>query len=113
MDDTYKEEIESLDVVFTILADQRRRYTLNCLKEQETPLTLTKLAEEIIFRENSTYINEFPSEEVNQVSLSLYHNHLPRMEDANIIHYCQTEDAIIVTEITSVLKQYVEILEAV
>lgn len=67
--------------VFVLLAKQRRRLLLRILQESTTPLGTKEIAERIGERES-----ENPSvEEQQSIYVSLYHNHLPRLEEADVV----------------------------
>lgn len=87
----------ALDVLFDVLADQRRRYTLECLREFRTPMALSDLADEVASREQERPVPDIPAEEVKQVYMSLYHVHIPKMADANIVEYTQEQDMVVLT----------------
>lgn len=106
MDATYTRKPESLDIIFEILADQRRRYAFHCLKSYEAPLALADLAEEVAIRENDSPITEIPAEDVKRTYMSLYHTHIPKLEDANIVHYDQNTDSVALAEDSEQLEPY-------
>ena len=56
----------SLDTVYSLLSNQRRRYVLECLSEHES-LALADLAEEVTRYEHDTPISEIPEEDILQV----------------------------------------------
>lgn len=76
--------------VFVLLAKQRRRLLLRVLKETSAPLHVDELVHSIAEQEYGS-----PSDEDRRaVYLSLYHNHLPRLEDAEVIEYNIDDGAI-------------------
>lgn len=87
-------DAHTLDVLFDVLADQRRRYALECLLEFRTPIALADLASEVASRELETPVPDIPAEEVKRVYISLYHSHVPKMADANIVEYTQEQDTV-------------------
>lgn len=84
----------SLDILFDALANQRRRIALRCLGEFRTPMALADLADEIVTRERDSPLSDIPAEEVKQVYMSLYHTHIPKLTDANIVEYSQEQDSV-------------------
>lgn len=88
----------SLDVVFDLLADQRRRYTLACLEDHSRTIALADLAEEVAVRENEEPIAEIPKEEIMTIRTSLYHNHVPRLADAGVVEYDSDCDSVRMSE---------------
>lgn len=72
----------------------RRRQAVSCLRNHESSITLADLADEVAVRENGTPLTEIAPEEVKHVYMSLYHSHVPKLEDANVVEYIQSEDLI-------------------
>lgn len=89
---------DALDTYFTVLSNQRRRYILNSLGEYETPMALADLADEVAVREYDSPVTDISAEEVKEISISLYHVHIPRMEDAGLIDYNQDDDLVTLLE---------------
>ena len=76
------QELSETDI-FVLLSERRRRLTLQILRESDAELTATQLAARISDRESDA-----PSDEDRRsVYLSLYHNHLPRLEAAEVVKY--------------------------
>lgn len=80
--------------LFGALAGRRRRLVLHCLREYQTPIALADLADEIATREHETSISNIPAEEVKRIYMTLYHTHIPKLADANIVEYAQEEDLV-------------------
>ena len=91
-------DADALDTLFEIFADRRRRYVLDCLQEHETPLALADVADEVAARETGSPITETSAEEVKRIYVSLYHNHVPKLENAGFVHYCQERDLVTLSE---------------
>lgn len=106
MKESYERNTETVDAVFEALADERRRYALHCLKEHETPLALADLAEEVAVQENSSPITEVTAEDVKRTYMSLYHTHIPKLEDAGIVRYNQDADGVVLSDDSDRLEQY-------
>lgn len=86
------------DTLYEVLSDSRRRFVLACLDEYATPMALSDIADELAVREHGAPITEIEAEEVKSVYVSLYHVHVPKMEDAGLIEYSQEQDAVVLTE---------------
>jgi DNA-binding transcriptional ArsR family regulator len=84
---------ESLTRVFSALANPRRRRALHYL-ERHRELSLATLADEVAEREADVPLREIDEETVKTVYLSLYHTHVPKLEDAGIVAYDQESDWI-------------------
>ena len=102
----------TLDVLFDMLADQRRRVVLYCLCKYQTPMALADLADEVATREQEMPIPDIPAEEVKQVYLSLYHSHIPKLVETNVVEYTQERDLVALAEnseqVEPILKRVME-----
>ncbi|MGQ3411774.1 hypothetical protein [Natrinema versiforme] len=85
---------ESLDDAFALLADQRRRLLLAVMQTYGEELTLPDAAEEVAVRETGHSVTNISAERVQEVYLSLYHDHLPRLVDAGLLEYDQERDLV-------------------
>jgi DNA-binding transcriptional ArsR family regulator len=86
-----------LDAVFRALADERRRIALSSLGGHET-LTLPDMAEFVAERERSAPLTSIDAAVVRDVYLSLYHTHVPVLEDAGVVRYEQERDLVTRTD---------------
>ena len=57
-------------------------------------LTLPDAAEEVAVRETGRKVTELSAERVHQIYISLYHDHLPRLVEANLLEYDQERDLV-------------------
>ena len=80
------------------LSRSRRRYTLRHLKGTEKPMALADLAEEIADWESETPKAEITDETAKEVYMSLYHNHVPKLADADLVQYNQERDTVELSE---------------
>jgi len=85
---------ETLDDVFSLLADQRRRLLLSVMRSYGEEVTLPDAAEEVAARETGDTVRNISAEHVTEVYLSLYHDHLPRLVDAGLLEYDQERDLV-------------------
>ncbi|MFD1563703.1 hypothetical protein ACFR99_09100 [Haloarchaeobius amylolyticus] len=85
---------ETLDDVFSLLADQRRRLLLSVMRNYGEEVTLPDAAEEVAARETGHTVRNISAERVTEVYLSLYHDHLPRLVDAGLLEYDQERDLV-------------------
>lgn len=113
MDEFFEHMAISLDTVFGVLADQRRRSLLRCLNEYENTMALADVADEIATREREKPITELSAEEVKTVYISLYHEHIPKMVDAGVVRYNQEKDMVMLVEDTETWRMVKELLTAV
>jgi hypothetical protein len=69
----------------SVLASERRRLVLGVLEDRTTPLSLSTLAEAVATRESDAAQPD--AEAVERVTVSLYHHHLPRLADDDLVEY--------------------------
>lgn len=91
-----------IDTVFRALADKRRRQVLCCLQEHRR-VALCDLAERIVEEEVTEDVREVPAKLTSEVYFSLYHTHVPALEDAALVEYNQEHDLVSSTERFDVL----------
>lgn len=88
----------SLDVMFEILKNSRRRMVLEYLQEAEDEVKLSDLADVVTARENDTDVASITSTERKRVYVGLYQFHLPKMDDMGIIDFDQDRGDIQLAE---------------
>lgn len=76
-----------LDSLFAVFADPDRRFVLACLDEQSYALTLRDLATRLVRWKNGGNVADVSAEEFEISYLLLYHRHVPRLVDANVVEY--------------------------
>lgn len=98
----------SEDDVFEVLYNRRRRQVIEYLRESEGTATVGEVAEHIAARENDTTTDQLTSYERKRVYVSLYQNHLPVMDDANVVTYDDGRKTIQLEEAASELDGYLQ-----
>lgn len=79
------------DTMFEALAHERRRYLLYTLLEDES-WSLRRLARMLAAWENDAAEANVPEDEVDYVYASLYHAHVPKLVDLQILEFdCEAE----------------------
>jgi hypothetical protein len=84
----------SSDDPFGVLSHHRRRYIIECLTLYGSPMTLPDLADECVMMEHQCAINEIPAETVKRMYMSLYHTHIPKLVEADVVEYDQESDSV-------------------
>ena len=84
----------SLDLLFEILKNRRRREVIRYLREHEQQVTLSDLAEHIAALENDTDVASITSSQRKRVYVGLYQCHLPKMADMEIVHFNQNRGIV-------------------
>lgn len=102
--------VQSLDAdrVFDLLSNQRRRFVIHCLQKYENPMALADMADKIAVWENDTGISNVSAEEVKRVYISLYHTHVPKLADADIVEYSQDRDSVTMTDTADEIQSHVD-----
>lgn len=85
-----------VDTVFQALSNRRRRSAICCLSEHRR-VTLADLAEYVVESEGEE-TREIPADQTTEVYFSLYHTHVPSLEDAGLVRYNQERDLVMSTE---------------
>lgn len=84
----------SLDHVFEILKNERRRTVLQYLDEHGDTVSLSDLAEHVAAVENDTTVTQVTSNERKCVYVGLYQCHLPKMDNMDIVEFNQNRGRI-------------------
>lgn len=98
----------SLDLIFEILKNERRREVIRYLREHEQQVTLSDLAEHIAALENDTDIASITSSQRKRVYVGLYQCHLPKMADMGIVQFNQNRGIVSLGENASQLYEYLD-----
>lgn len=88
----------SLDVMFEILKNSRRRLVLDYLQGREGRVKLSDLADRVTAAENETTVDSITSTERKRVYVGLYQFHLPKMDDMGIIEFDQDRGTVELAE---------------
>ncbi|UTF54476.1 DUF7344 domain-containing protein [Natronosalvus rutilus] len=88
----------SADALYNLLSHHRRRTILELLLAHEQKLTLSDLTNEIAVREYDDEITEISGDKIMDIHISLYHVHIPKLAETNIIEYDQSRGIIDPTE---------------
>lgn len=87
------EHILRLDYVFQSVANSRRRYLLYTL-ESKTEWSVTELATELVAWETDTQEQDVSQEEIDRMFASLYHAHIPKLVDEQVIEFDRETETI-------------------
>lgn len=77
----------SLDDVFSVLANQRRRFALHYLHRREEETPLGDLAERVAAWENEKAVEAVTSAERKRVYTALQQLHLPTMDEMGLVRF--------------------------
>lgn len=95
----------SLETLHGLLGRRRRQHVLACLNQHDE-LALADLAEEVAVRECDEPITEISEDAVLRIYTSLWHAHVPRLADANVVEYDQDRDVVSLGANAAQLEQY-------
>ncbi|MEF8936907.1 MAG: hypothetical protein V5A32_03045 [Halovenus sp.] len=77
-----------------LLTNRRRRYVLYCLQRYAGPVPLAEIADQITVWETGCQAEKRPKRRL-QTYNSLYHEHVPTLQDVNIVDYDQEGDLVV------------------
>jgi hypothetical protein len=88
-------DVESLtvDERFELLSARYRRYLLYSLSYFTTPVALARVADKVTELANGEPADELPDERL-EIYMQLYHTHLPRLVEAGVVQFNQTDDTV-------------------
>lgn len=90
---TFPEEVLELDYLFEALAHSRRRYLLYSLLA-DTEWSLSDLATKIAAWEQEVPASAVQSEDHDAMYVSLYHSHVPLLEELDVIEFSRPAEII-------------------
>jgi len=73
---------------YELLANDRRRHTLDVLADRDLPLTLDEIAEAVAAREVDA--TDSRPGTLKDVKITLHHVHLPKLAEADVVDYDPT-----------------------
>lgn len=98
----------TLDTVFEILQNQRRRQVLEYLRETDGTVELREVARNIAAWENDKEVTLVTSKEYKRVYVSLYQSHLVKLSEHGIIDFDQHRGTIEARPPARQLYRYLE-----
>ncbi|MDQ2071443.1 DUF7344 domain-containing protein [Haloarcula sp. NS06] len=82
-----------LDDRLSLLSSHYRRFLLYGLSQYTTPVSLAVLTDTVTEFEHEAPAEHYRDERL-KIYTALYHNHLPRLVDAGVVQYNQSEDMV-------------------
>ncbi len=98
------------DLIYDILSDKRRRYTIHYLKQVGRPVEIRELAEQVAAWENDKPIEELDSQERKRVYISLYQGHLSTLDEKGLVDYDADRGVVELDEALKETEIYLEIV---
>jgi hypothetical protein len=97
--------------VYTLLANPTRRHVVTALDIDGEPWTLEDLSRYVVAREYEALSERSRSRAVDDVATSLYHAHLPKLEQSGVISYDQGRERITATPTARTLREVLQTVE--
>lgn len=74
-----------IDSLFACLANHRRRLLLEGLSERSGPVVVEELVQHIVEREDEATADTGGNDQLSEITIALFHNHLPKLQEAGVI----------------------------
>jgi len=96
--------------IFEVLRNQRRRYVVQYLKQDDRPVELGDLAQQVAAWEYDTSLEGVTPEQRKRVYTTLQQTHLPKMDSSGILRFDSDQGLIESTDRTRDISVYLEIV---
>lgn len=106
--DTEDTDPLSLDVMFELLKNKRRRDLLRYLEEEDDVVSMSDLAEHVAAIENDVPEAQLSSQQRKRVYVALYQCHLPILDRADVVKFNKPRGLIERTPRADQLQPYLE-----
>lgn len=100
----------SLDTIFAILRNERRRYTVHYLMQVGEPVPVSDLVEAVAAWETGKDRDEISNDERQRVHVSMLQSHLPAMADANLVTVDSEAGKVGITDRATEFDIYLEVV---
>ena len=87
----------STSTALSLISHSYRRALLKCLSQHDSALSLADAAEAVVEKNTNRTLQDIPADEVKNVYLSLYHSHVPKLADRDVVQYGQERDLVTLT----------------
>lgn len=84
----------AFDAVLDLCRDKQRRIVLAVLAEQRRRLTVNDLTKTIVKYNHHTPVREVSGAESKRIAISLHHVHLPMLESHSLVEYDQERQLV-------------------
>lgn len=96
--DVMSRDSSEFDTVLDLCRDHHRRIVLAVLAEEHRSLTVNDLSTAILKYNHQTPITAVSEEVLTDIRLSLYHEHIPKLESEGVIEYDSERQHVVPTE---------------
>lgn len=101
-------DMASLDTIFDLMSEERRRYVLYYLEQQSDAVPVSDVAEQVAAWENNPDSAPGGLDQYYGLQVDLMHNHLPKAAELAYIEYDPDEQTV---ELTGSDQKYRAILK--
>jgi len=98
----------TVDTAFEVLSNSRRRFIIATLRQRETPVSITTLANAIGAHEAGVSPDDLSSAEQKRVYISLYQSHVPKLESAGFVVFDSDTGTVSGTGATEEIDRYLD-----
>lgn len=81
----------STDNYLAVLGDAHRRSAVGFLAEKDHSVTLSSLARVVAAETQDVSLGTLTETEIEQTKMELHHNHLPKLDKADVVEYDSEE----------------------
>lgn len=104
-----QEDELTLDEIFDILKNKRRRSVIEHLRTTDGPAELGDIAERIAATENDKSVSAITYDERKRVYVALYQCHLPRMDEMGIVAFNQSRGLVELTDQAPAIERFLDV----
>lgn len=104
---------QQINSIFTCLGHPYRREIVTIVTEMDGPITTHELAREIATRSNRVLSENGYADPAESIRIELYHQHLPKLAEADLIEYDQDANLVSSTSATTHLTALVQIAHSI
>lgn len=98
----------SLDDVFDVFANYRRRYVLHYLREEERA-SLGAIARQIAAWECAYRSEGVSGELADRIEIELFHTHLPRLREADLVEYDRRASLVVYRDPPDIVRSLLDL----
>jgi hypothetical protein len=98
------------EVVFDVLRNERRRYAFHYLRRRDGPVPLRELSDQVAAWEYDTDVDDLDQAQRQRVYVSLCQNHLPKMDEADVVDFDSGDNTVELAENASDVRVYLEVV---
>lgn len=108
MRDEAQQQVAALtpETAFQLLSHPTRLGLLECLSDHDETLALADASEEIACAVEDKPLQAIKADSVKRIYMALYHSHIPKLVDHDIVTYDQEHDLVALTERGHQLAEY-------